>query len=121
MVDWLYAIGIPVVVLFTAAIGKMLIRSTPFEIKDWFLGVDAALTAITTGLASVAQFLKADPKKVSVCLVTAFLAYVVNLVIHQENEPRGGRAMTRLNKTFLGLVSNFIGFGALATILRLLK
>jgi len=121
LTDWLYAIGIPVVILFTAAIGKKLIRSTPFEAKDWFLGVDASLTAITTGLASVAQFLKADPKKVSVCLVTAFLAYVINLVIHQENEPRGGHVLTTTNKIFLGFVSNFIGFGALATILLLLK
>ena len=121
MIDWLYAIGIPVVVLFIAAIGRKLIRGTPFESRDWFLGVDASLTGITTGLASIAQFLKADPKKVSVCLVTAFLAYVVTLVIHQENEARGGRTLTTTNKIYLGLVSHFIGFGALATILRLLK
>lgn len=69
----------------------------------------------------MAQFLKADPKKVSICLVTAFFAYVLALVIHQENEARGDRHLTVTNKVFLGLVANFIGFGALATILLLLK
>lgn len=121
MLAWLHAVGIPLLILFIGAFTKKIIRATPLVRSDFYLGSSASLTALTTGLASVAQFLRADPKKVAVCLVVALAGYVITLVIHQEHEPRPDRPITGTGQFFLGIVANLVGFGSLAAILLLLK
>jgi uncharacterized membrane protein YfcA len=120
MPDWVYAVGIPVVTMIAGAIGKRIIRGRG-ELEDWFLGVGAALTAITTGLASAASILPSDSKRIGFLLVVSFAAYLMTLSIHQEHERRQGRRYTATNKLFLGLISNAIGFGSLTGVLLLLK
>ena len=119
----LYVVGIPLVVLGLSGCSKKLARGTRFRWPDFFVGIDAALTAVTTGLAGLSDLFKANARAVSVCLTLAFVAYVAVLIIHQDRE-RGATnpdgTATREGVFWLGYVANGIGIGALILVLGLI-
>ena len=109
--------------LLLGAVGRKLIRGTKFRWPDWFIGVDASLTAVTTGMTSLADLQRVDPKKTGVFLIIGLSAFILSMILHQDYDPDiGPNGEVSSGVIFwLGIVSNFVGLAALASILLLIK
>jgi hypothetical protein len=132
-----YFVGgiVPVILLFTGALAKKIVRSSGWQRSDFFLGIEFTLAAMTSGVVYFFELAKdfspggplsGDAATLSLRLTTAasFVAASVVLLlivlsIHQDNERPGVNANRQF--IYLGLLSNVIGFALLSAFILIVK
>lgn len=128
---FLVAILIPLALLFCGAIAKKLVRGTSWERKDFFLGVELTLAALSSGLLYFFELVKItengisgtpDPQKVVSTAVFVALCFGLLLWVlstHQDWE----RQPTTTKGQFSRLVifSNGVGAGLICAFALLVK
>jgi hypothetical protein len=134
------AVGIPLLLILLGAIARKLIRATPWLRDDFFLGVDLAIAAISSGLIYTSDLLAAkqaasgcstdacrsvlataDERLVrnSSFLVIALILFLLILAMHQDDGRLTGNL--RRQTLVLGVASNLIGVGLLALFILAVK
>ncbi|HXN20413.1 MAG TPA: hypothetical protein VN875_18900 [Candidatus Binatus sp.] len=96
--------------------------------KIWFLGFDAALTALYAGIvylydmARDSKLMNAEKIKITAgFIIVALMAFMVVVFCHMvwERDDKDGRTVAQL--CWLGVVANLIGFGLLVAFVLLVK
>jgi hypothetical protein len=134
------AVGIPFILLLLGAVSRKLVQARAWKREDFFLGVELALAGISSGLIYISELLatKADESGclTAACtsfrealdhrvltdagyIVVALLGFLVVLATHQDHERNTGSPRAQL--LFLGVFSNVIGAGLLASFILLVK
>lgn len=127
---YLIALGIPVILLFSGAFAKKLVRGTNWQRSDFFLGVEFTLAAMSSALVNVFDLAKnGTPLGTAsgsnrIVASTAFLALCFFLLlwvlsVHQDWEQRSHNRGGQL--FWLGVVANLVGAGLLAVFILLIK
>lgn len=130
------AFGVPIVFLLVGAFTKKLVRATAWQSKDFFLGVESTLAALSSGLINIFDLVKlANPHSQIVATgstaadigsklaatggflaITFFMLFVV-LSFHQDWENKPGRGQVLR----LAVFSNFIGFCLMLSFILVIK
>ena len=130
----------PFILLLLGAVSKKLVQARAWKREDFFLGVDLALAGISSGLIYISELLATKASE-SDCLsaactafrdsldyklatdagyiVVALLGFLVVLATHQDQERNTGNPRAQL--IFMGILSNVIGAGLLASFILLVK
>jgi hypothetical protein len=118
------ALTIPVVFIFLGAIAKKLVRAKPWERRDFYLGIELMLTAMSSGFIRLFELgqnwtptSQIDVISTTSFLFAAFALFFVVIVLHQMLESRGIKRRTQI--IWLCIISNLIGGGLLATFILL--
>jgi len=129
---YLIALGIPLILIFSGALAKKLVRGSEWQRADFFLGVELSLAAMASALVYVfdlARLTTADkaalPTVSERMIATAsFLALCFFLLlwvlsVHQDWEKR----VQNQNGQFvwLAIIANLIGAGLLAAFVLFVK
>lgn len=117
--------GIPFIILIAIAICKKIARkSRGYEKKDFYLGVDAALTALSSGVIHISDLSKkqgVDPSsygRTATFIVIAIALFLYVLSLQQDLEDASTPAKSLLGKLWL---SNIIGCGLLSCFVFIVK
>jgi len=122
------ALVIPIVLLLAGAFGKKLVRGSPWIRKDFYLGVEFTMAALSSAFVYIFDMVKlipltnltAEQQQVlhkglisnGVFIVISFILLLVVLSIHQDCE--NNKSKPKEQFLILGFVSNFIGLGLIA-------
>jgi hypothetical protein len=108
----------PMLIAGAGAMGKILVRSSGVSKKDFFLGQDLTLAAISAGLVNVLDIAKDAQPGVNQgfrLLFTGgytgvtFFFFIVVMVLHQLWEKRDNQIDHKKQVLWLGFVSNGLG------------
>jgi hypothetical protein len=125
------SVTIPLIFLCCGSIAKKISRGTAWEKKDFYLGVDAALAAMTSALIYIYDLAKEMQSKTPVppetfskmnitasFLCVSFLLLLYILATHQdwEKKPADSQQFWRL-----GIWMNFLGCGLMCAFVLLVK
>lgn len=122
------ALGIPIVLLFSGAVAKKLVRGSTWVRSDFFLGVELALAAMSAALVFLFDLSTGQntvsPALDKVAATGGFLALCFFLLLwimstHQDWEARD--EVPRKQIIRLGVLANGIGAGLLVTFVLLVK
>lgn len=126
------AIGIPIILLACGAFAKKLVRGSPWERFDFFLGVEFTLATMSSALIYVFDLVKLGLNSPSVsntlmskfAATAAFIALTFFLLLcvlatHQDWQLRNNNPNGQI--FWLGVFANLIGAGLLATFVLLVK
>jgi hypothetical protein len=127
---YIVGIAVPIILLFTGAFTKKLIRGTKLKRSDFFLGVEFALAAMTSALIYCCELGRElthkhdDNLSNHLSAGVAFLAitFVLLLVIlstHQDWEKPG--ADRRKQFFYLGIISNSMGSILICAFILIIK
>ncbi len=128
---FLVAVLIPLVLLFCGAIAKKLVRGTSWKRRDFFLGVELTLAALSSGLLYFFELVKftdtgitgsPDPNKVATTAVFVALCFGLLLWVlstHQDWEKQP--ATTKGQFSRLVVFSNGVGAGLICAFALLVK
>jgi hypothetical protein len=114
----LVAFLFPLLIAVAGAMGKILVRSNGISRKDFFLGQDLTLAAISAGLVNVLEIAKdTQPGKNEGfrLLFTggyagfSFFVFIIVMVLHQVWEKRDNPDQRKKQAFWLGCVSNGLG------------
>jgi hypothetical protein len=114
----LVAFAFPLLIALAGAMGKILVRSNGVSRKDFFLGQDLTLAAISAGLVNVLDIAKdAQPGQNEGfrLLFTgsyagfSFFVFIIIMVLHQVWEKRDNADQRNRQAFWLGCVSNGLG------------
>ena len=117
----------PLALLFLGALGKGIIKGG-ISRKIWYLGFDAALSALYAGMVylyDVARDVRLlNTYRIEITagfLIVAFMAFMVVVVCHQvwERDDKDSRGAAQF--CWLGIIANVIGFGLLIAFVLLVK
>ena len=131
MIQYFVALIVPIVLLFCGAIAKKLVRGTGWVQKDFFLGVELTLAAMSSGLlyffelvpfASIGSVTPPSPNKVAATALFVIVCFFLLLSIlstHQdwENKPSN----TKGQFARLALFSNGVGASLMCAFSLLVK
>jgi|SRR5579872_1415715 len=120
------ALGIPIVLLLAGAIAKKLVRASTWQWKDFYLGVEFTLAAMSSGLVYILDLVKdmstAQGSQASLVarklagtggfLAVTFFMLLFLLSVHQDWEGKNNQPVAQ--RLRLGVLSNLIGSGLLA-------
>ena len=121
------AIASPSFILILGALGKSTIRRD-FSYKSWFLGFDAALTALYAGVVYLYDMTRDSSllttRKVTITagfLLWSFVIFFVVIGCHMfwEAADKDHRPVARF--LILGVLANLLGFGLLLAFVLLVK
>jgi hypothetical protein len=128
---WFLAFGIPLLLLVAGGVTRKLVRKASWRKKDFYLGVEFALAAISSALAYYCDLQRnLGPKpQLSVDLVkkisatggflgVSFLVFLVVLATHQEWEERDTDAR---QFWWLGIATNTLGVLLMAGFVLLIQ
>lgn len=129
---YLIAIGIPLLLIFSGAFAKKLVRGSNWESRDFFLGVELCLAAMAAALVFVFDLSKLTSIQASTAssvmqtmvatasfLALCFFLLLWILSIHQDWERRSQNPKGQL--LWLGIIANLIGAGLIAAFVLLVK
>ncbi len=129
---YLIALGIPIILLFSGAFAKKLVRGTSWQRSDFYLGVELALAAMASALVFVFDLVQLDknnnlPNEFvaqkmagnASFLALCFFLLLWTLTTHQDWEKRSQNPKGQL--IWLGIIANLVGAGLLATFVLLVK
>jgi hypothetical protein len=114
----LVAFAFPLFVALAGAMGKILVRSSGISRKDFFLGQELTLAAISAGLVNVLDIAKdAQPQHFEGFRLlftgsftgVSFFVFISVMVLHQVWEKRDNAADLKKQAIWLGFVSNTLG------------
>jgi len=130
--QYLIALGIPTILLISGEMAKKLVRGTGWQRFDFFLGVEFTLASMSSALIHFFDLVKGDSNPASgtgivmpqVAATSTFVAIAFFLLLfvlatHQDWEKRNNNPTGQI--LWLGLMSNFVGAGLLATFVLLVK
>ena len=130
---YVVAVGIPLILLFSGAAARKLVRGTPWQTEDFFLGVQFTLAAMSSALIHIVDVLRkqaGNPVPASVAAPDrliggmTFLAvtFMLLLVVMSTHQDWNGRIESpRLRAFWLGAVANLIGAGLIAAFVLFVK
>ncbi len=120
------AFGIPVVLIGVSALTKKIVRKTPFQKDDFYLGVDLTLGGVSVALVNVLDLLdtkhtgaeaKVTGSNAIWYILACFVFFILQIAFHQDWEPRGNDGKKQF--LMLGFASNLIGVALLAAFMIL--
>jgi hypothetical protein len=124
------ALVVPLALLFCGSLSKKIVRGTNWERKDFFMGVEFTLAALSSALLYIfdlANGLSAADQIQSIglklAITTSFIAITfcslfIVIALHQEYEVSKSR---RKQIIYLCLISNLVGAGLIAGFVLLVK
>ena len=131
MNKYIYAIGIPILLICCGAVARKLVRGSNWQFDDFYLGVELALAAMASALVylydlSKIKRISAEVTNISdklsataVFLALCFFLLLWILSTHQDwekrSQNRGGQFL------MLGIIANLIGVGLIAIFVLLIK
>jgi hypothetical protein len=134
------AVVIPIILLLTGAFAKKLVRGSNWEIRDFFLGVEFTLAAMTSGLVYFFDLAKDIAKQATneittqvntasvvqnkLTIATAFVAVTFFLLLwvlstHQDWERKTDDSKGQFWR--LCIMSNLMGSGLMAAFILIVK
>lgn len=127
------AIGIPVILLLAGSFAKKLVRGPGWEAKDFFLGIESTLAAMTSALIFIFDIVKEisiikNPNSIIVTtklsssagfIAICFLLLMWVMATHQNWEYRSDNPKLRI--FWLGIICNLIGSGLIIAFVLLVK
>ena len=127
------AVGIPFFLLLCGAFAKKLVRGSSWQRKDFYLGVEFTLAAMSSALVYIFDLIKlhatpgiidtaATMNKIAATatfIASAFFLLLLVLSIHQDWEGRIDRPHAQLLR--LGGLANLVGAGLLAIFILVVK
>jgi hypothetical protein len=114
----LVAFAFPFSIALAGAMSKILVRSNGVSTKDFYLGQDLTLAAISAGLVNLLDIAKdAQPGQnlntrllFTACYsLLSFFIFITIMVLHQLWEKRDAPEQKKKQAFFLGGVSNILG------------
>ncbi|WP_137111514.1 hypothetical protein [Rhodobacter sp. SY28-1] len=112
MLNYVIALGIPLVLILLGALAKKLVRGTTWEARDFFLGVELSISAVSSALIYIFELSKSvtgQEKSISLGIFTAtsLLLFFAVMAFHQdwEKKPQDIKGQ----RIWLGGVCNLIG------------
>jgi hypothetical protein len=126
----LLAFGVPIIFILVGAIGRKLVRGTDWERRDFYLGVELCLAALSSNILFLIELLRASAMttatpdykgevSAALFLVVVFSIYMWLLSLHQDWESKGDRPTAQMCR--LMLLSNALGGGLFAAFVFLIK
>lgn len=115
------ALLFPTLLAIAGSVGKKLVRGTDFEKKDFFLGPDLTLGALSAGLVNLLDIAKDSHSSLTITaslfftsgyIAVTFFLFIVILALHQVWEKRDNQPGRQILS--LGVASNAIGVSLLA-------
>ena len=129
---YLIALGIPIILIFCGAFAKKLVRGTSWQISDFYLGVELALSAMAASLVyiyDVSMLPNTTPVQISIInskiasnasfLAICFFLLLWVLTTHQDWEKRKENKKGQL--IWLGVITNLIGIGLMFMFILIVK
>jgi hypothetical protein len=134
------AVGIPFILIIIGSVSKKLVKARPWQRDDFFLGADLSLAGISSGMIYITELLSAKASlqgcTTPACaafltsfdeklltdggfIVLALLIFVVLLATHQDHERNTSNPRAQI--LMLGVFSNLVGAGLLASFILLVK
>ncbi len=130
------AVGVPSILLFSGALAKKLVRGSEWERRDFFLGVEFTLAAMSSALVYLFDLAKdmnkaiSDPSinsastSIKLTVTAVFVAFTFFLLLwvlstHQDWEKPGVNAKKQFWR--LCILSNLIGSGLMAVFILVVK
>ena len=132
--QYFVAIGVPFILLLLGAVSRKLVRGHAWKRSDFYLGMDLSLAGISSGLIYISEILSTKVHEAG-CLtpaciefresmdhklladagyiVIALLGFLIVLALHQDQERNTSDPKGQL--IFLGILSNLVGVGMLAS------
>jgi hypothetical protein len=114
----LVAFCFPLLIAVAGAMGKILVRGSGISKRDFYLGQDLTLAAISAGLVNVLDIAKdAQPGKnegfrllfTGSYVGLTFFFFIVVMVLHQVWERRDNAEYHKRQVFWLGFASNILG------------
>jgi hypothetical protein len=129
-VRYLIALIVPLALLFCGAFAKKLVRGTGWERKDFYLGVELTLAAMSSGMLYFFELVQPgpsgtsntpSPEKITVTalfVIVCFFLLLLVLSMHQDWEKS-----TDIKRQIgtLGVFSNGLGVGLVCSFALLVK
>ncbi|CAN2039387.1 conserved membrane hypothetical protein [Candidatus Magnetomoraceae bacterium gMMP-15] len=126
---YIVAIGIPLVLLFSGAVAKKLVRGSNWQRHDFFLGIEFTLAAMSAALVFLFDLVKIISTGSSditekLAATGAFLALNFFLLlwvmsVHQDWEKQNDKPRAQI--VWLGLLTNLVGSGLIIIFVLLVK
>lgn len=128
---YLIALGIPLILIFSGALAKKLVRGSSWQRSDFFLGVELSLAAMASALVYVFDLakltrLQVQPSSIpqKIAATASFLALCFFLLLwilstHQDWEKRSQNPNGQI--IWLGVIANLVGAGLLAAFVLFVK
>ncbi|MEP3776858.1 MAG: hypothetical protein ABJM82_07505 [Shimia thalassica] len=122
--NYVIALGIPVALIVIGGLVKKIVRGSTWQAADFFLGVELALSAVTSSLIYVFELSKStDPSQKAAALgvysVTSLFLFLIIVGFHQEWEKKPQDL--RGQKIWLGGFCNLIGIGLISGFVLFVK
>jgi hypothetical protein len=128
---YLVALGIPLVLIFSGALAKKLVRGSAWRASDFFLGVELALAAMASGLVYIFDLSKVaqstpvgNSVNNKIAATASFMALCFFLLLwvlstHQDWEKRPQNPRGQI--VWLGIIANLVGAGLIAAFVLYVK
>jgi hypothetical protein len=131
-IPYLVAIGIPVVFLIMSGLSKKIIRGRGWDRKDFYLGIESTLAAISTQLVYIFDIVKLGNSPsgltkdllekltyTSLFFALSILVLMAVLIIHQEWDNRNNNRTGQI--VMLIVINNLLGAGLLIGFILAIK
>jgi hypothetical protein len=129
---YLIALGIPLILIFSGALAKKLVRGSEWQRTDFFLGVELSLAAMASALVYIFDLAKVPAggtqpaamvsERIGATasfLVLCFFILLWVLSVHQDWERRVQNPTGQF--LWLTLIANFVAAGLIAAFVLLVK
>jgi hypothetical protein len=125
------AVGIPLLLILCGALAKKLVRGSEWEVSDFFLGVELALSAMAAALVYVFDLAKLSSHNPipldlhqQITATSTFVAFSFFLLLwlmtaHQDWEKRSENKKGQV--IWLVIVANFVGAALLTSFVLFVK
>jgi hypothetical protein len=138
--QYFVAVGVSLILMLLGAISRKLVHSHPWRRSDFYLGMDLALTAISSGLIYISELLSTKASQAgcntSACvqfrsivdqrlladagyMAIGFVCFLAVLAIHQDQERNASKPKAQL--IYLGVLSNLVGAGMMVSFIIFVK
>ena len=117
--------ALPLLLLFCGALAKKLVRGTPWIQKDFYLGVEFTLAAITSGMLYIYDLVKprtpVDSNKVVLATGFVIFAFVMLFLIMSTHQDWEDSSDMKGSFWRLCIVSNIFGGGLVSIFIFVVK
>jgi hypothetical protein len=128
------AVGVPLLLILMGAIARKLVRGTRWVRQDFYLGIDLALAALSSGLIylyEIVQLMRQGPPPpgspgyehallaATGFIIVSLVALMLMLGLHQDEERAGLKPIRQFLS--LGVLGNAASGGLLAMFILLVK
>jgi len=128
---YVVAVGIPAIFLIVGALAKKLVRHTGFQREDFYMGAEATLAALSTGLINITDLVHqlqtsaantaALGENIAGSTIFVGLTFIALLFILALQQSWAKAKPTWKEMLLLGVASNIIGIGLLFASIVLVK